>query len=89
MEGDLSFLLSQRNQPQTNKHTQSNNLSSARKALSVANKIRLFGLKLCPVVWLMGCEVLTKTLKLGPLLVLVCRFPVAKVSMERGVNVIL
>ena len=67
MEGDLSFKLSQRSQPQTNKH-QSNNLSSARKALSVANKIRFFGLKLCPVVWLMDCEALKKTLKLGPLL---------------------
>ena len=68
MEGDLSFKLSQRSQPQTNKHTQSDNLSSARKALSVANKIRFFGLKLCPVLWLMGCEALKKTLKLGPLL---------------------
>ena len=81
MEGDLSFLLSQRNQPQTNKHTQSNNLSSARKALSVANKIRLFGLKLCPVVWLMGCEVLTEA---GTFTGLVFRFPVAKVSIVGG-----
>ena len=55
----------------------------------MANKIRFFGLKLCPVVWLMGCEALKKTLKLGPLLVLVGSFPVARVLIERGVNVIL
>ena len=59
----------------------------------MANKRRLLGLILCPVVWLMGCEALKKTLnfrlKLRPLLVLVCSFPVARVSMERGVNVII